>query len=113
MRFLESQLPASWSWRPISERFRITKKPRELTFANHEAIPFVSMEAVPTNGREEVAFQLRHPSKIASGTYFEKGDVLLSKITQSFENGKQGLANNIPAKIGVASTEIIPLQPID
>ena len=70
------------------------------------------MESVPLNGREEVRFELRRPNDIASGTYFEKGDVLLSKITPSFENGKQGLGDNIPAPFGVASTEIIPIQAI-
>ncbi|PYJ84771.1 MAG: hypothetical protein DME22_11585 [Verrucomicrobia bacterium] len=68
------------------------------------------MEAVPLNGRESVRFELRRHADIASGTYFEKGDVLLSKITPSFENGKQGLAHNIPTSFGIASTEIIPLQ---
>lgn len=68
------------------------------------------MDSVPVNGHEAVRFSLRNISQIASGTYFEKGDILLSKITPSFENGKQGLAHNIPASFGIASTEIIPLQ---
>lgn len=113
MKLLEAQLPADWAWQRISDRFRITKKPRELSLSDFGAIPFVPMEAVPTNGREEVRYELRPPALIASGTYFEKGDVLLSKITPSFENGKQGLAKDVPADFGVASTEIIPLQPLD
>ena len=113
MKLLDSQLPAGWKWQRISDRYRITKKPRDITLASFDAIPFVPMDAVPTNGREDVRFEMRAPTQIASGTYFEKGDVLLSKITPSFENGKQGLANNVPANFGVASTEIIPLQTQD
>lgn len=111
MKLTDTQLPAGWTWQRIADCYRITKKPREVALADFETIPFVPMDAVPTNGREDVRFELRPPSQISSGTYFEKGDVLLSKITPSFENGKQGLARNLPAAFGVASTEIIPLQP--
>ena len=47
---------------------------------------------------------------IKSGNYFEKGDILLAKITPSFENGKQGIALEIPNEFGVASTELIPIK---
>lgn len=113
IKLLEAQLPTGWSWQRISDRYRITKKPRGLLLADYDVIPFVPMEAVPSNGREDVRYELRPSTKIASGTYFEKGDVLLSKITPSFENGKQGLGKNLSASFGVASTEIIPLQPLD
>ncbi|MGD0251522.1 MAG: restriction endonuclease subunit S, partial [Verrucomicrobiota bacterium] len=112
MTFFETALPAGWAWETISTRYRITKKTKERVYSDFETIPFVAMESVPLNGREAVRYELRRPTDIASGTYFEKGDVLLSKITPSFENGKQGLGDNIPAPFGVASTEIIPLQAI-
>ena len=53
----------------------------------------------------------RKPSEIRSGTYFERGDVLVAKITPSFENGKQALTTALPAPFGFATTEIIPLRP--
>ena len=112
MDFFETALPAGWSWETISTRFCITKKPKGRMYSDFETVPFVPMESIPLNGREAVRFELRRPADIASGTYFEKGDVLLSKITPSFENGKQALAENLPAPFGVASTEIIPLQAI-
>lgn len=113
MDLFESKLPSGWKWETISDRFRVTKKPKRTVYSNFETIPFVPMESVPLNGQEQVRFELRRSTAIASGTYFEKGDVLLSKITPSFENGKQGLAHNIPAPFGIASTEIIPLQAIN
>jgi len=70
------------------------------------------MEAVPARGKHKVGFELRSPANISSGTYFERGDVLLSKITPSFENEKQGIGI-IPSDFGVGSTELIPLQAID
>jgi type I restriction enzyme S subunit len=112
MSILEAQLPNNWTWQQVSDLYRITKKPRDTHFNEHEVIPFVPMELVPTNGKEHVRFEMREPAQITSGTYFEMGDILLSKITPSFENGKQGLANSIPATFGVASTEVIPLQRI-
>ncbi len=110
MSILDAQLPSEWTWKQVADLYWITKKPRNIHFADHEAIPFVPMELVPTNGKEYVSFEMRAPAQIASGTYFEKGDILLSKITPSFENGKQGLANSIAVPFGVASTEVIPLQ---
>ena len=58
--------------------------------------------------KRSVSISAGQPKSPAEHT--QKGDVLLSKITPSFENGKQALANNIPTPFGVASTEIIPLQ---
>jgi type I restriction enzyme S subunit len=106
----EAVLPAEWKWAPISENYNVTKKPRQLSYSNYSTIPFVPMDAVPADGHDRVSVEWRSPNAIASGTYFESGDVLLSKITPSFENGKQGLAEDFPADFGVASTEIIPLQ---
>lgn len=70
------------------------------------------MELVPANGQTEHGHEMRQPDAIKSGVYFEAGDILLSKITPSFENGKQGLARNLPHAFGFGSTEIIPLQSV-
>lgn len=113
LSFHNSELPSGWNWRRVADCFRVTKKPKSFKAPTDVPVPFVPMDLVPLNGREDVRFELRLPDQISSGAYFERGDILLSKITPSFENGKQALANNIPARWGVASTEIIPLQPID
>jgi type I restriction enzyme S subunit len=110
MSILEAQLPTNWTWQQVSDLYRVTKKPRDIQFQDCDVIPFVPMELVPVNGKENLSVEMRAPALIASGTYFEKGDILLSKITPSFENGKQGMANELPAPFGIASTEVIPLQ---
>ena len=112
MNILDTKLPSGWHWRNISHRYRVTKKPKGFKINSDENIPFVPMEAIPLDGKEHVRFDLRCSGDIASGVYFERGDILLSKITPSFENGKQGVARTIPSNFGMASTEIIPLQPI-
>lgn len=103
-------LPAEWKRAPIAANYRVTKKARGFALDPETPLPFIPMEYVPAGGQTTCGFELRKPSAIASGTYFEAGDVLLSKITPSFENGKQGLATGLPCNFGYGSTEIIPLQ---
>lgn len=108
----EIDLPASWQIKTIADVYRFTKKPRELKPTPQSRIPFVPMDKVPQGGGLRVEFIEREFNSITSGTYFERGDILLSKITPSFENGKQGIADDIPADFGYASTEVIPIQEI-
>lgn len=54
---------------------------------------------------------MKVPTEIKSGTYFERGDILVAKITPSFENGKQALTAGLPNPFGFATTEVIPLRP--
>lgn len=113
MALFDAILPEGWSWQPIERHYRITKKPRALDPFAHESVPFVPMDGVPAGGEQSVRFEMRTPEQIASGTYFERGDVLLSKITPSFENGKQGKPNELPLAFGYGSTELIPIQPVE
>lgn len=43
-------------------------------------------------------------------SYFKNGDILLSKITPCFENGKAGIARNLTNDIGFGSTEFITIR---
>jgi type I restriction enzyme, S subunit len=110
--FSEIYLPSDWQIKPIAEAYRFTKKPRELKPNPLSVIPFIPMDLVPQGGSLRMGFTERDFGSITSGTYFERGDVLLSKITPSFENGKQGIADSIPSEFGYASTEVIPIQEI-
>jgi type I restriction enzyme S subunit len=71
------------------------------------------MEAISASGAYQPMFTMRIPSDIKSGTYFERGDILVAKITPSFENGKQALVLDLPTSFGYATTEVIPLRPRD
>ena len=70
------------------------------------------MEAIPQDGGFAPDYVLRTPGEIRSGTYFERGDILVAKITPSFENGKQALTTTLPSEYGFATTEVIPLRPL-
>lgn len=104
---------ADWQTVKIADAYRFTKKPRELKRNDSTIVPFIPMDLVPQGGNTKTKFIEKAIGEIASGTYFERGDILLSKITPSFENGKQGIADEIQDTYGYTSTEIIPIHEIE
>jgi type I restriction enzyme, S subunit len=98
--------------RQIGDAFAVTKKPRGQTFQESEWIPFLSMASIPQDGTCQSRYEMKAGSDLASATYFERGDVLVAKITPCFENGKQTIAKDLPALCGYATTEVIPLHAI-
>lgn len=111
MSLLEADLGESRRWTRVGDGYDVTKKPRSLDRSTLSAIPFAAMEAIPQGGAYQPDFTMKAPDAIASGTYFERGDILVSKITPSFENGKQALIHDLAAPFGYATTEVIPLHP--
>ena len=65
------------------------KKPKNLIFNNFKKIAFIPMNLIPNDKVILNHYIEKNPNTISSGVYFESGDLLLSKITPSFENGKQ------------------------
>ncbi|MDR1776674.1 MAG: restriction endonuclease subunit S [Desulfovibrio sp.] len=106
-----SLLDADIAWTRVGDCYAITKKPHGLNTKTVAEIPFAAMEAIPQGGAYEPTFTLKEARSINSGTYFERGDILVSKITPSFENGKQALVRALPQAFGYATTEVIPLRP--
>ena len=111
MSLLDTEFAEGRQWPRLGDAYEITKKPRSLDMASLPAVPFVPMDAIPQGGTYAPDYTLRKPSEIRSGTYFERGDVLVAKITPSFENGKQALVTGLPTPFGIATTEVIPLRP--
>ena len=111
MSLLDTQLGAGRQWSRVSDGYEVTKKRRGLDRSGFSTIPFAAMDAIPQDGSYLPAFTLKAPEAIASGTYFERGDILVGKITPSFENGKQALVHELDAAFGYATTEVIPLHP--
>lgn len=68
------------------------------------------MDMMPFDGWDISKYVMKPIEKISSGTYFEEGDLLVSKITPCFENGKQGIALSVPEGFGIATTEVIPIK---
>ena len=106
------RLPADWRVVPLREAYSFTKKPRGLTIPLDDTIPFLPMDAIPIGRVSVSAFEERPSSKLTSGTYIENGDLLVAKITPSFENGKQAIVK-WDRPFGFATTEVIPIQEIE
>ncbi len=101
-------LPAEWNVVRLTEAVNFSKKPRNLNLTNYDVIPFIPMELVPDNGTFIKDYEPK--TRVSSGTYCEKGDILLAKITPSFENGKQGIVGGLPLDFAYATTEVYPLK---
>jgi type I restriction enzyme S subunit len=89
-----------------------TKKPGDLRYSEYHEVPFVPMDLIPIDKLFSEEFTLKINDELSSGTYFEPGDILLAKITPSFENGKQCIIEELPTPFGIATTEIIPIREV-
>ena len=105
-------LPEHWALVRLGEVITFTKKPKNLRYSEYEEVPFVPMDSIPVAKLFSGKFILRKKSELSSGTYFEPGDILLAKITPSFENGKQCIIEELPTAFGIATTEVIPIREI-
>ena len=102
-----------WEYKKVSEIYEFTQKPRGLSYTNYNEIPFIPMELISNETPIIDEYILKSGGCITSGTYIENGNLLVSKITPCFENGKQGIVENLPLNFGVATTEVIPLKEIE
>ena len=104
--------PEHWNRAPFGEAATFTKKPRNLHYSEYDEVPFVPMGLIPIAKLFSEKFTLKTNDELSSGTYFEPGDILLAKITPSFENGKQCIIENLPTPFGIATTEVIPIREV-
>ena len=105
------EMPENWEVVNLKDKFIFTSRPKGLNYANYREIAFAPMELIPNKAVHLNNFILKKPEKISSGIYFEQGDLLFSKITPCFENGKQCIIScNIPNGFGIATTEVIPIK---
>ena len=111
MSILDAEPTGPRAWIRVGDAYKVTKKPRGLDVSSMPKVPFAPMDAIPKGGAYEPRFTMKTPTEIKSGTYFERGDILVAKITPSFENGKQAIATALPTGFGFATTEVIPLRP--
>ena len=106
-------LPTGRSRLPMNDACIFTSKPRSLDLTDFREVAFVPMDQIPIADLGFSSFTMKDTGSISSGTYFEEGDLLLSKITPCFENGKQGIVRSIPNGFGFATTEVIPIKARD
>lgn len=77
---------------------------------NEDIASFLPMAAVSEGGY--IAFEEERPvAEVKKGyTYFERGDVLVAKITPCFENGKAARTSTLSKPFGFGSTEFHVLR---
>jgi len=101
-------VPETWEVYTIKKMYNFTSRPKGLNVSL--PVPFIPMEMISINERFITTYELRN--FISSGTYVENGDLLLAKITPSFENGKQGFVK-IDKPYSYATTEVIAIKAKD
>lgn len=79
---------------------------------NHEEkVVFLPMENISANGDIDCS-EKRPLSEVWNGfTYFQRGDVVIAKITPCFENGKGAYLKGLESDFGFGTTELIVLRP--
>ena len=107
-----ANFPEHWKRARFREVATFTKKPRDLHYSEYDEVPFVPMDLIPIAKLFSEKFTLKTNNELSSGTYFEPGDILLAKITPSFENGKQCIIEELPTPFGIATTEVIPIREV-
>ena len=106
-------LPLNWRIVRFEEVATFTKKPKDLRYSDYNEVPFVPMNLIPIATLFSKDFIRKPSDTLGSGTYFEPGDILLAKITPSFENGKQCIIQELPTLFGIATTEVIPIREVE
>jgi type I restriction enzyme S subunit len=102
------EIPKDWKivkLKDVAEIRRSKKVPQGM-----DKVVFIPMEAIPDDSIY-TKFELRDINEVKSYVYCEPGDILLAKITPSFENGKQGIVPlENSQKFALATTEVYPIK---
>jgi len=106
-------LPMDWRVVKVSDVAEFSHKPRHLNIADADEVIFLPMECVPDAGDALRRYDTKKYSEISSGTFVFKNDLLIAKITPSFENGKQVVLRQLPEEFAFATTEVWPIHSKD
>jgi len=100
-------IPEHWEVKKLKYAAKINPSNKNYIFSKDSAeeVIFLPMEKVSEDGTITQDVQ-KKISEVSTGfTYFEKGDVIVAKITPCFENGKGALLINLETNFGFGSTE--------
>lgn len=101
-------IPEDWDCVPFGNLFKTNTKKKKVS--DYEPVSFIGMQDVSEDAQLKNNTQLPFKEVKSGFTYFEKGDVLLAKITPCFENGKGCHTADLPTNVGFGSTEFHVLR---
>ncbi|EOY5725458.1 restriction endonuclease subunit S [Enterobacter kobei] len=101
-------IPQDWECVPFGNLFKTNIKKKNVS--DHELVSFIGMQDVSDDAQLKNSTLLPFKEVKSGFTYFEKGDVLLAKITPCFENGKGCHTVELPTCVGFGSTEFHVLR---
>ena len=105
-----SRLPDRWRLARVRDLINVGPKN---DCPDDVAIGFVPLARLGVHYRSPPSFETKTWADVKRGhTHFADGDVLLARITPSFENGKAGVARGLPNGFGAGSTEYIVCRPL-
>jgi len=99
------EIPEHWEVKKLKYLAKINPTKNQSYKDYEDEVVFLPMDKVKENGSFED--DITKPiNELWNGyTYFEKGDILIAKITPCFENGKGTLLSNLKTNFGFGSTE--------
>ena len=103
------ELPVGWAMATVGELTNVGPKNET---ADETEVGFVPLQRLGVTYLSRHTHEPRVWKEVKKGyTQFQNGDVLLARITPSFENGKAGIARDLPNGLGAGSTEYIVFRP--
>lgn len=106
-------IPASWS--VVRLKFTATINPSKGASGYYseaeDQVVFLPMEAVTAMGQVDQSNRGQVKVLWKGFTYFERGDVVVAKITPCFENGKGAHLADLETELGFGTTEFHVLRP--
>ena len=106
------RIPKYWSSSRIRHAADISPSRRlDANIGRDDEVVFLPMEAVGDNGQIDQSNR-RVAREVSEGfTYFQRGDVVMAKITPCFENGKGAYLKNLETDYGFGTTELHVIRP--
>ncbi|THD72564.1 restriction endonuclease subunit S [Thalassobius vesicularis] len=106
------EIPTHWTCSRIRHAAEISPSRRlDGNTGREEQVVFLPMEAVGDNGQIDQS-NIRLSREVSEGfTYFQRGDVVMAKITPCFENGKGAYLKELSTKYGFGTTELHVMRP--
>jgi type I restriction enzyme S subunit len=103
------ELPVGWAHAQVGELVDVGPKNE---CHDDTQVGFVPLQRLGVDYLSRHSHEPKAWKEVKKGyTHFQDGDVLLARITPSFENGKAGIARGLPNGIGAGSTEYIVCRP--